>query len=106
MEFEPILYAKLTLTALALSFCAEGFVEYIWGLISDQIAKLRQFRWISKIISLGVGIGLSFHYALDFFATLRDEPITAVGQVLTGLIIGRGASFVHQFISKYLPARQ
>jgi hypothetical protein len=34
------------------------------------------------------------------------NEITVVGMVLTGMAIGRGSNFLHQFVSQFFPAKK
>jgi len=58
-----------------------------------------------------VGIFLAFWYKLDLIALLAslvEMPMTpnAVGFVLTGCGIGRGANWLHQLVSEYFPVKR
>lgn len=80
----------------------EGTVEYLLGTPFDKIPKLSPFRWLLMYVSLAVGIGLAFYYLLDIVA-LFGLATSWVGILLTGVIIGRGANFVSELWSKFLP---
>ena len=61
-------------------------------------------------VSALCGILLAFYYQLDLIALLASvlgESITVspVGFILTGLGIGRGANWMHQFVEQYFPGR-
>lgn len=98
----------------ALAFLAESMVEYIFGEPFNHFPKLESWKWLLMYISASVGIILGFYYKLDLvylIAYVAGElaglpttmTVTPVGMILTGLAIGRGANYVHQFISEYLP---
>ena len=95
--------AKLIAVMLALAFLSESLVEYLFGTAADKISAITPYKWTLMYVSAGVGVGLSIHYGLDVIALLLGTAATWVGVTLTGLIIGRGANFVHQFVSKYIP---
>ena len=89
--------------SLALAFLAESMVEYLFGSLVDHVPALDKFRWTLMYVSAGVGVGLAFFYELDIIRLITAEDITPVGMILSGLMIGRGANFVHQFVASYLP---
>src|SRR5512139_3537944 len=89
--------------ALALSFLCESMVEYLFGSLVDHVPALDKFRWLLMYIAAIAGVGLCFYYQLDLISIITQEAGTTIGIILSGLIIGRGANFVHQFISDYLP---
>lgn len=71
----------------------------------EKIPKLKPFKWILMYLALAAGVGLTFYYRLDLISMLPGSvPVTAVGIILTGLIIGRGAVFTHQFVSQFFPS--
>lgn len=103
---------KALAVTFALAFLTETLVEYIFGSPMDKIEKLKQYKWMLMYISAGVGIGLALFYQLDLIAVIShftpvqtvvalDNP-TVVGEVLTGLVLGRGANYLSDFLSKYL----
>jgi len=97
--------AKLLALSVALAFLAESLVEYIFGTLMDKFEILKSYKWTLMYVALAAGVGLSFFYNLDLISLITDEAATVVGMILTGLIVGRGANFVHQFVSEYLPQK-
>lgn len=96
---DPLLFALM----LFFGFMAtEGTVEFVLGTPFDKFPKLAPFKWLLMYVSLAAGIGLAFYYKLDM-VTLFDKPISPVGIVLTGVIMGRGANFVSEVWQKFLP---
>lgn len=93
---------KIIMLALALAFLSESMVEYILGTVFDKVEKIKSFSWLLMYVSLGVGIGLAFWYRLDLLAIITDGAATTVGIVLSGAVVGRGANFLHDFVSKYI----
>lgn len=90
--------------SLALAFLAESMVEYLFGTLIDHIPALGSYRWTLQYIAAIAGVGLAIYYGLDLIAVIGEQQsVTLVGQVLSGLIIGRGANFLHQFVSAYFP---
>lgn len=94
----------------ALAFLAESLVEYLFGTPLQKLGK-GGLAWLLMYISAAVGMGLAFWYDLDLISLLGDVagyPVQAgpVGYILTGLGIGRGANWLHQFVSQYFPAKK
>ena len=55
----------------------------------------------SSILSIAVGLILAFTIDLDLFVAIGLTPtIPVIGVVATGLLISRGANFVHDTMSK------
>jgi ABC-type uncharacterized transport system permease subunit len=92
--------------AFALAFLTEAFVEYFIGQVMDKFPKLSPFKWLLMYISAVVGVGLSLFYKLDLISLIIQQDITIVGMVLTGMAIGRGSNFLHQFVSQFFPAKK
>ncbi len=92
----------------ALAFLAESMVEYTLGTLFEKVEPLRPFKWALMYVALFVGVGLALYYKLDLIALIPQileseaQPGTVVGMVLTGLGIGRGAEYLHKFVSSYL----
>ena len=88
----------------------EGIVEFFVGKPFEKIPKLTPYQWTLMYVSAAFGVGLAIYYKLDLIALLSSylkmDPVILsgpVGQVLTGLSIGRGASFIHQIMDKFFP---
>ena len=103
MNTQPIYF----LLALALAFITESMTEYIFAVWFDLAAK----RWPVLVeiaplryVAMLVGVGLAFAYQLDLlyaaFGVVAGAPY--VGILITGLAIGRGANWLHDFASRYL----
>lgn len=89
---------------LALAFLCESLTEYFF---SDLMALIgldsRHLRYVAAL----VGVGLALLYGLD---ALRDflglsPRLPHLGEVLTGLILGRGANYVHDFYGNYVKSK-
>ena len=97
--------------AFALAFLVESMTEYVFGTPFDKFPVLAPFKWALMYISAGVGVAVSFHYQLDLIAFIQlvvggiEIPVTWVGIALTGLAVGRGSNYVHQFVSQYFPKK-
>src|SRR5512139_495809 len=95
----------------AITFLVEASVEYVFGTIFDKIPKLVPYKWVLMYVSLLVGIGVAFYYGFDLIALIAQSmdvkfDATWVGMVFSGLVIGRGSNFLHQFVSKFFPAKK
>lgn len=93
--------AKVLGLSFALATLVEGMVEYVLGTIFDKL-YWQKYAWALMYVSLAAGIGLSLYYRIDLLALIADQPVTLVGQLLTGLVIGRGANYLHDFISAHI----
>lgn len=100
------------LAILVLAVIGEAVVEYLikdhltWllsklGLVDQDIEHVRDL--IGKYSAALVGVGLCFLYQVDIPGLFGLEAVWVPGTYLaTGLFIGRGANYVHDFFSKYL----
>lgn len=88
--------------SLALAFLTESMVEYVFGTIADHVEKLKPYKWTLIYVALLVGVGLSWYYQLDLIALVAEQEPGQVGYIMTGLIVGRGANYLHDFVSAYL----
>ena len=106
MDLQAILIPLAIVFALA--FLAESMVEYTFGTWFEKSDKLKPHKWKLMYIALAVGVGLALYYKLDLIALIPQaigsnaQASTVVGMVLTGLGIGRGAEYLHKFVSTYL----
>lgn len=94
---------KIIALAFALAFLSESLVEYLFGSFCDHFPALEKIKWLAMYISAAVGVGVAFWYHLDLLALIVEDGSTWVGILLSGLVIGRGANFLHQFVSQYMP---
>jgi len=93
---------KILVLSLALAFLTESMVEYLFGSVVNHVPKLDPFRWLLMYVAAGVGIGLAFFYKLDLLALIVSSPPQWVGMLASGFIVGRGANYLHDFVSTYL----
>ena len=96
---------QIMLLALALAFLTESMVEYLFGQAVDHFEALKPWRWTLMYIAAIVGVFLAYYYKLDLLALIGSDP-TPVGFAFTGLIIGRGANYLHDFVSRYILQKQ
>ena len=85
----------------ALAFLAESLTEYLFaGPLSAAHLPGALIRYIAVV----VGVVLAWAYDLDITRDvlgLTPRP-ALLGVVLSGVILGRGASYVHDFYGSYL----
>ena len=95
---------------LALAFLAETLVEAIFGRLMDHIPALQSFKWALVYIAIIVGIIGAFVYQFDLIYLLGqflESPVqqTMFGIIITGIAIGMGSAYIHQFISRFFPQK-
>jgi hypothetical protein len=99
--------------SFALAFLTESLVEYLVGTPLAKIPKLAKFAWLLIYVSAIAGVGLALYWHIDLIAVIAnwiakvadtetEWNVTTVGQVLSGLAIGRGANYLHDFLTRYL----
>ena len=89
-----------------LAFLIEALVEYFFGKPFDVVEKLKPYKWLLMYIPPAFGVLFSFIYQLDMINLLsrwlgQEMPITNASIALTGLSIGRGASFIHDIWQRF-----
>ena len=58
---------------------------------------------IYRLWSGAVGIGIAWELQLDIFGLLGVWPLhPIVGNIITGLLIGRGSNYLHDLIKKWV----
>ena len=96
---------KILALAFALAFVVESMVEYIFGRIIQQFPKLEGLRFFLPYLALAAGVGVAFFYRIDLFALILEDVPSWLGVLLSGLGIGRGAEWLHGFVSNYILRR-
>jgi hypothetical protein len=97
----------LLIVLLFLAFIAtKGTVQYLLGTLFEKIEKLKPYSWLLAYASAGVGIALCWYYDMDALADLISAcgyptAHSTIGNILTGILVGQGASFVHDMWKKY-----
>jgi len=92
---------------LALSFLVESAVEWLLGktLPLLQLSKDAQ-SVILQFAALGASMFGVFYYGFDVMNALSmavggNVPVGYFGEILTGFLVGRGSTAVHDFIVKF-----
>jgi hypothetical protein len=85
----------------ALALLAESLTEYLFA---APLSAARLPAGIIRYVAVAAGVLLAWAYDLDITRdVLGLEPRPAVlGVVLSGVVLGRGASYAHDFYSSYL----
>jgi hypothetical protein len=98
----------LLLVILALAFLVETLVEFLFGDILSRFAP--SFSWTLKYIAVFACVGLAIFYKFDLpyllgqFVDIEWIPLSDVsvpGMVVTGVAIGKGSNYLHDFLKKY-----
>lgn len=97
---------------LALAFLVETLVEFLFGTLFDKVPVLAPHKWALMYIAVLVGIVGAFLYHFDLLEilgeTVKAEPaitVTWYGEAITGIAIGKGSNYLHQFISQFFPSK-
>ena len=85
----------------ALAFLAESLTEYLFA---APLSAAKLPATLTKYIAVLVGVLLAWAYDLDIARDalgLEARP-PLLGVILSGIVLGRGASYVHDFYQSYL----
>jgi hypothetical protein len=93
-----------------LATIVEGLVEYLVAPLVEKLRKPAEDEtatdlriMLLRYISVALGIVLCVVYNANLLSLLGvTTGIPFVGNVLTGLLIGRGSNYVHDFASRWL----
>ena len=100
--------------SFALAFLSESLVEYLIGTPLDHVGEpAKRWKWLLMYISAAVGVGLCWYWQVDLIAVVANVTaklsglsgtwsISPVGVILSGLIVGRGSNYLHDFLDKHL----
>lgn len=80
----------------AFAWLVESFTEYFFA----KVARLEPYlHWIA----LGIGIAVCVLYRIDIFNMLFGitSPVLYVGEVITGVMISRGANYLNDFVTSF-----
>ena len=103
----------LIAVAFALAFLVESLVEYLLGTPMEHVAALKPWKWSLMYIAAVVGVALAIYWQIDLIAIVANGvasmtgmdlvwKVSIIGQILSGLVIGRGSNFLHDFLTKAL----
>ena len=98
---------------LVLATVVEAIVEHIFAPILDArdpdrmspepVAALDWKALALRYVSVLLGVALCIIYRVDLLLYFNlIPPWPWVGSLITGLLIGRGANFVHDFATRWL----
>lgn len=80
--------------AFVLAVLVEGIIEYF-------VAKPESSQPWLKYVSAAIGVLVCVAYKVDVLASLGVvSTYPFIGEVLTGLVIGRGSNYLNDFVSK------
>lgn len=91
---------------LLLAFLVESLTEYVFGQPFDHIPTLTPYKWLLPYAALIVGVLGSWLYKFDLLVLVGTWLGVAIvpnwlGITLTGLAIGRGATYIHDLIGQF-----
>lgn len=84
------------LAVFVFAMLVESFTEYFFS----GIAALKPYlHWVALVL----GVAVCLLYRIDIFKMLLDlqSPVLYVGEVITGVIISRGANYLNDFVSSF-----
>jgi len=82
--------------AFVLAIVIEGTLTYLFGESSEEPSK----PWL-RYVSLVLGVGAAIAFKVDVISGIGLVAVyPLIGQIVTGLVIGRGSNYVNDFISK------
>ena len=98
---------------LVLATIAEAIVEHIFAPVLDaqdpnsmEPEPARVLDWPAlalRYVSVLIGVALCIVYRVDLLAYFNlTSPWPWVGWLITGILIGRGSNFIHDFASRWL----
>ena len=110
-------FAAWIALAVIVAYLVEGSVEYVFGIPMDHFPVLTPYKWLLMYIAMIIGILICFFYKLDLVyvltsiaAKIAGQPpiieVSAPGMILTGIGVGRGANYIHDFISQHIPPKK
>ena len=86
---------------MALAFLAESLTEYLFA---APLSAAHLPADLIRYVAVAAGVLLAWTYNIDMTRDvlgLSPRPET-LGVILTGVVLGRGASYVHDFYQSYL----
>lgn len=104
--------AAVVLVTGLFAFLIESMTEYLFGILVDCFPKLDPGRKALPFIPLFLGVMVMFYYNIDLVAVMvnllpeQHMENNPIGIVFTGMMVGRGANFIHQLMSTYFPKKE
>ncbi len=87
--------------ALVLSVLVEALLEYALGIWWTPLSETVRPK-IIMAVGLALGVVLCLAYKVDLIAELGMKS-SAIGQILTGALVGRGSDYLHKIWDKLKP---
>ena len=84
---------------IAVAILIEGLVEYGKN-ITDMFYGGEKKTAITQIVTIIVGIALTFAFNADMFVPLGLTVNHYIGMVLTGIVMSRGSNYVSDLIGR------
>jgi len=82
---------------LALAFVVESMVEYFVGFLGESK------KYVAAVLGVGIALAFKVNLLLDIFGLGKGNQVAFwAGVVLSGLIIGRGSNWLHDFYTKFI----
>lgn len=81
---------------LMLAFLAESFTEYIFG----EFLEGDRVKYVALLAGVLLAVGFQVDIFAEYFGLVSSVPY--LGIVLTGMLLGRGANYLHDFAREYL----
>lgn len=87
---------------LLLATLVEGMVEYLLDVPLKKLIADADWRGeVMKVSAALVGVLVALLAGLDIFAPVLGDKTPLLNQVLTGLVIGRGANYAHDLVGSW-----
>ena len=87
--------------AFAVAVMIEAAIEALKPALDPLFDRLPDGVRPYLYLSLAAGVVLSFIYSLDILALAGLAEPTAAATALTGLVVGRGANYLHDVVSRF-----
>jgi len=91
----------------------EGVVEFVFSpameamFPKDEEGNARLRTLLLTFIAIVLGISIALDYGFGLLKTFNlPVKFPILDNILTGILIGRGSNFMHQFVSKFIPATE
>lgn len=92
----------LGMAVLLLATLVEGMVEYLLDVPLKKLIADADWRGEAMKVSAAlVGVVVALLAGLDIFAPVLGDKTPLLNQVLTGLVIGRGANYAHDVVGYF-----